>query len=253
MKKNSLYDIEYYQKIKIAQERKKKKVKVRRTIMIVIALIILVYLVSPLSKVGEISINGNQRYSDAEIKKIAGIHENQFNFLKPSFLVSSKLKNSKMFTSISVKNGFFQDMQIDIKENRLLFYTNKDKKIIFYDEKNNKIIYDGNNLKKYLAVVPELYSSVDKSIQDKLVEKLSELDESVTNEISQIIYMPKSYDKEFFRFVMSGEKKLYINANLDSIVKVGVNYHNFAANTKYKCSYIEYIDTENKAVVKKCK
>ena len=253
MEKNSLYDIEYFQKIKNAQKIRKKRAQRNRIILIVFVLLVVGYLISPLSRINDIVIIGNERYDENKIKSIAKVEEHQFSFLRPAFLIEGQLKDSNLFTEAKVTKSLFGNIKMNVKETRLLFYHLENKKIVFYDEKNNKLILNDIQTKLYQGMVPELTSKLNDEMKTKLVEKLAELDESVGNEISQIIYMPKQYDKENFRLVMSGNKEIYINASLDYIVKVGINYHSFAANTKYKCSYIEYIDTENKAIVKKCK
>ena len=253
MKKNSLYDIEYFQKIKDAQILKKKNAKRRQFILIGLALLVILYLVTPLSRINSISIIGNSRYNQAQIQEFASVNKGDLTLFKPAFLIKSKLENAKVFKEVSAKKSWLGALDITIKENKLLFYEKDGNKVIFYDEANNNLTFSEVETKKYQALVPELSSKITAELKEKMVEKLSELDESVLNEISQIIHTPKSYDDQQFRFVMSHEKEIYINTNLEYIVKVGANYHNFAANTQYKCSFIEYLDTENKAIVKKCK
>lgn len=253
MKTNSLYDIEYFQKIKNAQIVKKRRARRRQLFLLSIVILIVVYLISPLSRINNVVIDGNNRYGQDEIKKIAQLENGQFTFLKPNFLIEKRLLESKMFSEVKSSKSLFGDVEIKIIENKLLFYEVENKKVVFYDEQHNKLSFNKDKTTLYQGLVPSLNNKIPDDIKTKLVKKLALLDNSILSEISQIVYLPKSYDKEYFRFVMSGEKEIYLNASLDHVVKVGSNYHNFSANTKYKCSFIEYIDTENKAIVKKCK
>lgn len=250
MKKNSLYDIEYFEKIRREQGEKLKRLKNKRLIITVIVLIFILYLFLPISKINNISIVGNNRYSVAKIKEQAGVEVGQFNILNPSFLISKRLADTNLYQDVQVDGSLFGNVRIKVKENRLLFYQVQNKKVVFSDSKNNSIMFDTSDAEYLQAQVPDLSSNVNDKIKADIVESLSKLDISVLNEISEIIYTPKSYDDHFFRFIMNNHKEVYINANLKSLVNIGDKYHAVAANTKYACSSIELID--NVVVEKKC-
>lgn len=254
MNKNSLYDTEYYKKIE-QEERIKKERRQRRSLLIAIAIVLFaIYLLSPLSKINSIKISGNDRYDDVKIKEIANLDVNQFTFIKPAFLIDRALEKTNLFEKVEVTKSTFGDVDIIVKENRLLFYTEEDKKIVFYDQKGNRLTFDKNVESRFKGIVPELIvnKNLSQEIKDKLIDKLQQLDSSVLNEISQIKYEPTTYDKEFFNFIMTGKKEIYIETSLDNLVKVGSRYHSFSVNTTYKCSVIQFIDSENKAIVRKC-
>lgn len=252
MKKNSLYDIEYFQKIKSAQQEQQRKNKNKKIIIFVLFIVLIIYLLLPISKINDISISNNERYSELQIKELASVSQGQFSLLNPSFLIKNRLNKSNLFSEVKVDKKIFSTLKIEVKETRLLFNKKIDKKYYFFDENKNKLRFDSATNKKYRALTPELIGKVDKKLRNKMIEKLNQLDDSIISEISQIKYSPKSYDDEFFQFMMSGKNQIYIRASLDHLVKVGENYHIFAANTKYKCSVIEYIDSKSKAIVKRC-
>ncbi len=252
MKKNNLYDIEYFQKIKSAQQEQKRKSKRNRIIVLLIFSLIMLYLILPISKINDISVSNNKRYSEQQIMELAGVSKGQFSLLNPSFVIKNRLNKSGLFVEVNVDKELFSTLNIKVVETRLLFNKKIAGKYYFFDENKNQLRFDTATNKKYRAITPELIGKVDKDLRNKMIEKLNQLDDSIISEMSQIKYSPKSYDDEFFYFMMSGDKQIYIRASLNHLVKVGQNYHIFAANTKYKCSIIEYIDSESKAIVKKC-
>lgn len=252
MKKNNLYNIEYFQKIKSAQKEKNRKKRIRRIVALVAILIITLYLILPISKINEISIFNNYRYSDQQIKEFAQVSKGDFLFLNPQFVIKNRLNKTNLFTNIEVELNGLNNLNIKLVETRILFYIDNGKEIIFYDENSNRLGISDNSKIKYMGMSPQLVSEIKPELQDKLIIKLSKLEDSILNEISQIKYTPKSYDKEFFTLTMSSKKRIYIKTNLDNLIKVGKNYHIFSANIKYSCAIIEYLDSENKAIVKKC-
>lgn len=252
MKKNNLYNIEYFQKIKSAQMEQNRKRKIKRNALVVFIILIAIYLLLPISKINNINIFYNSRYSDQQILDFAKVHKGNFSFLNPEFVIKNRLKSTNLFTDIKVNKHGFTNVDIKVNETRLLFYKEIEKKYYFFDENKNKLGISDKSLNKYLAITPQLVGNINDDLLDKLIINLAQLDDSIINEISQIKHTPKSYDKEFFTFTMSSKGKIYIKTNLDNLVKVGKNYHIFSANIKYKCAIIEYLDSENKAIVKKC-
>lgn len=252
MKNNSLYDIEYFQKIRASHENKKKRQNYKRMIGIGIIIIILLYILLPISRINNVEIMGNSVYSNAQVQKQANLYQKQFSLFHPAFLIESKLEKTNLYQSIKVDKKMFGNVRITVKENKLLFYQVENNKTFFYDSKANKLTFDENNTKLYRGQVAELISKLDEDIKARVIKDLALLDESVLTSISQIVHTPKTYDKEYFRFVMNGSKEVYIDSSIKDIVKVGKNYHNFVSNTKFKCSLIEFLDSENKAIVRRC-
>lgn len=252
MKDNSLYDIEYFQKMKIAHQNKKKRLRRRRIIILCLIVLVVLYIVLPISKISSVQIKGNKIYSNQKIEEIANIQPNMFSLLHPSFAIKNNLEKSNLFTNVEVSKSLMGNVIINVQENNILFYNKKDNKFIFYDNKGNKLTFDKKEEEYLKSSVTELIGDFNDDLKTKMVSKLSELDESVLQAISQIKHYPQKYDQEYFKFIMSGKKKVYIYTSLDDIVSVGVNYHNFAANSNYDCTIIEYINSENRAIVKKC-
>ncbi|MEG0284375.1 MAG: FtsQ-type POTRA domain-containing protein [Erysipelotrichales bacterium] len=253
MKNNSLYDIEYFQKIKNEQKASKIRKRKIKLVLVIVVLLVLIYLVTPLSKINKIDISGNTRFTTQEVMKKAGIKKGQFVFMHPGFSIKRNLENTDVFMDIDVKKSITGNVSIKVKEARLLFYTEEKGKTYFYDEKGNKIILDKKRSQLYQGMVASLDGNINEKLKKKLIENLSQMSSSVLNEMSEIVYKPKHYDKEIFRFIMVGKKKIYIDASLDNLQNVDKSYHTFSVNAKYNCNLIQYIGSENKALLKKCK
>jgi hypothetical protein len=185
---------------------------------------------------------------------MADIRLNQFSFNKPKFLISRALNSLNNFDDFSIDKSLNGNVVIDVKENRLLFYEVQDKKTIFFDDKDNQLEFDKNITNRLKSSIPKLNKGkeFDEELEKKLVSQLNKLDDSVLLEISEITHNPLEFDKENFIFTMTSTKEIYIHANLDDLVTVGANYHSFAINTRYDCSIIQYINSENRAIVRTC-
>lgn len=252
MKNNSLYDIEYFKKMKETHKNKCRRQRRLKIAAGVILVLIIIYIVTPISRINNIEVENNTIYPENEITKIANINPGSISILHPSFLIKANLEKSNLFKNVSVSKNLFNNVVIDVNEAKPVFYVKDNNKIIFYDENDNKITFEGEALAKQKSKVPELIDLKDDKLKKEIVNKLKELDPSVLTLISQIKHKPQKYDNQYFEFIMSGSKKIFIHASLNDIIKIGSSYHNFAANTKYECTIIEFINSESKAVVKKC-
>lgn len=252
MKKNSLYDIEYFKKLETTHKNKMIRRRRIRIFIGVLIILFVVYLLTPLSKISKIEVVNNTVYSDAQIIKIANVNDGDLTLLHPSFLIKNNLNNSHLFKGVKVKKNIFNNVTIDVDEAKPVLYMKVKGKDVFYDENDNEIVFEPSDALKQKSRIPELTNLKNDKLKEEIIKKLSELDPSVLTLISQINHKPQKYDDQYFEFIMSGSKKIFIHSSLNDIIKVGSNYHNFAANTKYECTVIEFINSENKAVVKKC-
>jgi cell division protein FtsQ len=253
---NNLYDInniEYFKNQSQQMQFKRRRLRNFRIILIIILFALVIYLITPFSKINSITIINNDRFTQSEIEDQINLHQNDFSLLHPKFLIKMQLANTNYYQEFSVDKSLLGNVTISVKENRLLFYQIDGKNTVFYDEKGNKIIMKDSVLKKYIGNYPQLTSKISEDMLKRLISSLAQLDSSVVSSMSQIVYDPKNYDKEYFKIIMNGPKKIYLYSSLDYLVKVGTNYHNFAANAQYSCNIIQYIDDSNKAVITKCK
>lgn len=242
MNKSKLYDIEYFEKLK-RKQKYKRRLKIRRSFMfIVLTLLFLIYAISPLSKVVGITINGNSLHSDVIIKQMADIEEGQYKFLKPPFLINYLLVESDLFSKVEVTRNLHGEYNINVIENRILFYFKKDKEYIFVDELGNRFKINDASFDLYRSLVPELVGDLPENVMKNLIENLVDVDSTLTKQISQILYTPLDFDEYNFRFIMNSEDRVIIDGNVSDLVIIGSRYHTIALNANYKCTILEIVD-----------
>jgi len=251
---SDLHDIEYFQKIK--QEKKEKNKKLVRNILIGLIFIVgvAIYFVLPVSKIQSISVTGNQNFTSQQIIDKVNINLEDISLLRPSILLQHDLNNTHLFQDVSISKTWDGHVSIHVVENRLLFYQVGEEQTTFFDEQGNAIVFPTENLNAKKSRIPVLNESeqMTDQIKNKLINRLSILEPSVLIEISEITHQPLAFDVENFLFTMSGASQIFIQANLDDLVTVGANYHSFSVNTRYECSLIQFINSENRAIVRNC-
>jgi len=251
---NNMHETEYYQKIVQAKKQKRKNV-VRNILISLIGVVLVgIYFMSPISRVQSIEVVGNVNISRDKVKELANVYIGQVNLLRPSILINHSLNQSNLFADTNISKSIDGHVRIDVRENRLLFYQINEGVSYFYDEQGNILNFDVDNLNPKKSAIPILHNSegLNEDIMNKLVRRLSVLDPSVLIEISEITHSPLAFDPENFIFTMSGQSQIFIQANLDDLVTVGANYHSFSINTRYECSMIQFINSENRAIVRNC-
>jgi len=182
--------------------KKKRKLKVLNIIIFVITLsffILFLYLLYQLPT-KNIYILNNNIVSDQEIIDIAKIR----NY--PKFIISSRnrIKNNilklDIVKNVEVKKTIKREIIITIEENRPLFYISNE----------NKTAFDNYELISINLNKPILTNNINKDLTNKLISKVSILDDEVINKISEIKYDPNEIDKERFFLTMNDNNYVYL-------------------------------------------
>lgn len=223
------------------QRKKVKKVKVRKIkfgklflVLIIVSLIIFLLIQFINKKIKNIYIINNKTNNllkDQYIIDLASLNDYPSSLKNSSLKIENKLENNIFIKEVNVYKKGLYSVYIELKENRILFYNSSNNKYILEDK--SEISYDEivnlyPKLITHIPSVPTLVKYVPDNIYENLINKMSEIDDSILSHISEIRYDPKNVDEGRFLFTMSDGNYVYITPNrmylmnkyLDIITKV---------------------------------
>lgn len=165
---------------------KKKRLNLKRTLFFLLLLYIIGYSIYYLinQPIKHISISGNSLVSDSEIIRLAKLKDYPSIFKYSNKTLEKNIKKHDLIDSVEVKKTYGFTINIDIIENKLLFYYLDEEKIVL---SNGNIIK--NNLDKVYGI-PTLINSSESDIFEDFVDNFSELNTNIIYEMDEIEYYP---------------------------------------------------------------
>ena len=191
---------------------KKFKIRYKRLFLFLIILIIiaLIALFFINLRITNIYVSGNYYLSDQDVIELSKIQNYPRTLFNSSFDIKRRLNSNSYIKSVKVNKKFLTQVYIEVVENRPLFYS---------DLKKKTVLLDGTLVDDYFNV-PILTTDVSNDIYDEFLKKLSLIDMSVFDNISEISYTPRDVDKELFLFSMNDGNYISVNLNrFDMVTK----------------------------------
>ena len=193
--------------------KKKKKVRIRFTgiLIILLLLYLLFYLVNYIldRRITNIYISGNYYLKDYEIISLAGLEDYPSNLKNSSKKISSNLENSIYILDAKVTKKF-RKVYIEVKENRPLYYNKNTNKTVLSDKAETDNIYHVTTLLNY---IPD-------TIIDNFIKSMNMLDIDILERISEIEYDPKDGDEYKFLLTMNDGNYVYLTLTGNSFKKL---------------------------------
>ena len=188
----------------VKKQKRRRKINYKALFFLICPIIIIVFIVIHITnfKVQNIYIEGNDFISDQQIIDIAELSNypkviklNKKN-IKDNLIENEYISNAKINYS-----NFGREISIKVEENS---------PVIYYQYDETYILSDGSYVKDKYSL-PVLINQTPDNILKKLVKKLSTIDRSVLNRISEIRYYPSNVDEELFLLTMDDGNYVYIN------------------------------------------
>ena len=214
----------------------KRKIKIAALLLLVLAIVLVYFLIKVILgiKVHNIFIKNNINLPDEYIIEKAGLKDYPSYFKNFSFSIENKLEKDIFIKKAKVKKSFFAVINIDIEENKVLFFKENDKKYVLENGEETATI-------PYEISTPRAVNYIPDTVYDNFVKKFSRLDDEIRNKISQIKYDPSEYDNSRFMLYMVDGNYVYITlTKFDSI-----NYYNEIYPTLENKKGILYLDSGN--------
>ena len=188
----------------VKKQKRRKKINYKALFFLICPIIIIVFIVIHITnfKVQNIYIEGNEFISDQQIIDIAELS----NYPKVIKLNKKKIKDNliknEYISNAKINySNFGREVSIKIEENI---------PVIYYQYDETYILSDGSYVKDKYSL-PVLINQTPDNILKKLVKKLSTIDRSALNRISEIRYYPSNVDEELFLLTMNDGNYVYIN------------------------------------------
>ena len=221
---------------------KKKKLNIKKFIILFLFFYLLVYTVVFLynEPIRHVKIKGNKLVSDAEILEVSKLKNYPSIFKYFSKSIEKRIEKLELVKDASVRKKWGFVVEIEISENKPLFYNSSMEKIYL---SNNSFVSDLD-----VVGIPTMLSEVEDKLLNKFIDGFSEVDSNIIYEVNEIYYDAsfdengKTLDGERFRLVMNDGNQIYVTAeNKDSIKRL--NYYNeIYASINDKKGYL-YLDS----------
>ena len=215
---------------------KKLKKKIRfKIIPILIFLVICVGLYFTITyladtKIKNIYIYGNNILTDQQIIELAKIDDYPSFYKTFSRTMKKNIKQNPIIKDVKIKKRFFNVLKIYVTEYKPLFI------------KDNKLILEEGIISEMVNVkVPVLTNEVNTEVYESLIKELSNIDDLIRSQISEIIYSKSEYDNTRFLLYMDDGNHVYVNINKFS----KLNYYNEIYLTLNNKKGTLYLDSGN--------
>lgn len=199
---------------------KKRKLNKKRTIVFIIIIYILTSLIYFLftRPIRHIEINGTNNITDAEILRVSKLKDYPSILKYSSHTLEKRIKTIQLVDEVEVKKWFGLKIIINIKENKMLFFTKDTKKIVL---SNGNIIK--NNYKDILGI-PILINDVESNLLNRFIKEFSILNDNIIYEIETIEYSPRLAENgsvitnDRFKLVMKDGNTILTNLKAINVI-----------------------------------
>lgn len=190
---------------KLKEQRRKKMY--RRLIPLLLlfscAILIVVYFISPLSKVGTISVTGNHDVTDQKVINASQMKSGSSlwgTLWNDEDFTSSVLDEIPQVKSAELDHKGWNDIVIEVAEHKIVAYSHDDN-TYFPILENGKIVNESRSVS--LGNYPLFKSFPEGKSLNLLIEQYQLLNPSVQNSISEIEYMPSEIDDYLITIYMN--------------------------------------------------
>ena len=192
----------------IEKNRRRRKLRKRRlTLLGIILLIVLGYMISPLSKVISIKVTCNSQLTKYLVIKESGITDHTYNFLLKNDTIKDNLKKTGLVTKAYVTHNILGGVSIEIQEAALVAYMELDNKTYIVTEEGKLIqVVEGMNYTG-LKQIPKISGFTDIKAVEELASQYVAIPVTIRNAVSDIVYSPeKGYDDRVALILDDGKK-----------------------------------------------
>lgn len=217
---------------------KKRKIKFMNLLIILIVLFGLsfcVYYVVHIPLKGIVIKNTNY-LNDDYIIELADLKEYPRYISLNKRSIEKKISKSEFVESVKIKRKWPFILELDIKEN----------KPIFYDMNKNKYVFANKNTASFGDIssnflVPRLINYVPDVKYDKFITGMSNVKNNILVKISDIEYQPNDYDKDRFLLYMDDGNLVYLTLTKFKMI----NHYNDVFTQLEGHKGILYLDSGN--------
>ncbi len=214
----------------------KRKLKIISIVLAILVLFLIYFLIKFLLsiKIQNIYVKTDGYLSDDYIIEKAGLSDYPSYFKSISMLIEDKLEDDIYIKKADVSKSFFGIVNIEVEENKVLFYKEDIKTYVLETKDEVKEL-------PYEVSTVGIVNYIPDTVYDKFYSKYLKLDDDIVNKISEIKYDPSEYDDSRFLLYMKDGNYVYL-----TITKFdNINYYNEIYPTLDGKKGILYLDSGN--------
>ena len=224
---------------KIVKKRKLKVFNFLLVLLVLMGLFFVVYLILQVPT-KNILIHNTTYLNDDYIIELAEIKDYPKFITLSSRNIEKKLEKSMYINSVSIKKKWGFILDIDVKENKVLFYDTSKNQYVF---DNGSYTEDDNNM---TFRVPRLLNYVPDTKYKKFIDGMKNIKEDTLSKISDIEYKPNDYDKDRFLLYMDDGNMVYLTLTKFKVI----NHYNEVLKQLENHKGILYLDNGNHFQIK---
>ncbi|WP_436853630.1 cell division protein FtsQ/DivIB [Staphylococcus caeli] len=200
-----------YLKEKRAQRRKRQK-QIQYSVfgvLLFIIVLILIYMFTPLSKVNNVEITGNDNVSKSEINKAINVKDNSRMYTFSTSKAQSHLKDINLIKSAEVKKHFPNQLTVKVSEKQIVALVKQKDEYV-------PILEDGSELKGYDGNATDdgpILEGFEKDKKKKIIQELSKMPAKVRSVIAEIKYDPQENAQSQVKLFTTDEIQIVGNLN----------------------------------------
>ena len=222
---------------------KKRKLKVFNFLIVLLVLTGLFFGVYGLTKIPtkNIIVKNTNYLKDDYILELAGLKDYPSFVLISNRRVEKKLEKNKYINSAHLRKKIGFIIELEVNENRPLFYNTNNNKYVFGNEKEYKEDEISHNFG-----VPRLLNYVPDQKYKKFVKGMHNVKVDIISKISDIEYKPNDYDKDRFLLYMDDGNVVYLTLTKFKMI----NHYNDVLKQLENHKGILYLDNGNHFQIK---
>ena len=217
---------------------KKTKIKISNLLIVLLVIIGLVFFVKETinTKIKNIVIKGTNYLNDDYIIERADIKDYPSFFLTSSSKIKKKLISSNYIYNVSVKKKLGFILELNIIENKPLFYNVSNSKYVLSNNSETEIDDISNNFR-----IPRLLNYVPDNKYSNFIKEMDKVKEDTLSKISDIEYKPNDYDKDRFLLYMDDGNLVFLTLTKFKMI----NHYNEVLSQLEGHKGILYLDSGN--------
>lgn len=222
-------------KLKEQRKRKTNRRIIKLVVIFFLFLFCFAYFQSPLSRVGQITVRGNESIDKHQVIKASGLSTNNMIWALNKKEIKEKIYRLPVIKTVNIRVKFPNKIEIHLKEF---------KKVAIVKDKNQfyPLLENGEIVKTNVGNLQELTGPVLVNFQDEnrlkmTAQQLLKMDREIRNAISEIIHSPKKTD--------SNRVVLYMNDGYE----VHATLRTLAEKMKYYPVIVKQINPNEKGII----
>lgn len=224
---------------RILKDLKKHKLKKRVKLIsaAIIVVIVAAYIFSDFSKVGDISVEGNEGVKTSEILKAANIDKTEFHFLLDTDMIEEEIKKVPMIKKVIVKKNLSGDVFIDVEEADKIAYGTINGEIYLIDEMGQVCKTSDENIIEELKFTPQFVDFESVKFLEMFAKEYLKIPDLIKNQTSDIVFDPIKGDDTRLKFIMVNGKILYLRLSDMAQQLNSIDYEAMMTEYKDRCIF----------------